>query len=289
MDILLDHGSITTAQRDAVLAEQTRRRVHHLFTLPASTVFTFREGSPSAAEPLLAVDVLAPVWRGLCDFPPDERASEVLGRLGDQPLKLVSEAVIERAELEPGEIALCEELAKKPMSLAALRGIATVPVRRADLLVYLLVITKSVEVGTERAGLPSTAMWAAVRPSRSSASHEAVTPSREPDTSHPSSERLAAASTTAVRGPADVGIDEIRRRAATVDTETPFEALGLPAGSSVEAARAAHFRLARLWNPERLPPELEAVRSEVRRIHAHMTAAHATLTDPQARTATRKA
>jgi len=281
MDILLERGSITAAQRDEVLAEQAKRRVHHLFTMPASTTFTFREGSPSSAEPALAVDVLAPVWRGLCDFPPDERAAEVLARLGDHPLKLVSEALIERAELDPAEVALCEALALKPMSLAELRSASKLPARRVELLAYLLVITRSVEVGSEGAGLPSSAMWAAVRPSHSSASHQAVMPG-ESSTAHSSTERLAAAQVPAVRGPAEVGIEEIRRRAATVATETPFATLGLPEGASVEAVRAAHFRLARVWNPDRLPPELEEVRSEVRRIHARITEAHATLTDPHA-------
>lgn len=285
MDILFERGAITEAQRDAVLAEQARRRVHHLFTMPPSTRFTFREGSPSSDEPALAVDLLAPVWRGLCDFPPDERANDVLARLEDQPLKLVSEAVIERAELAPAEIALCELLARKPMSLAELRAATKIPAKRVDLLAYLLVITKSVEVGTQSAGLPSSAMWAATRPSHSSAGYEAVKRSGESATPRPSAPRHAAADVSPLRGPVEVGIEEIRRRAADLASETPLQALGLPPGSSAEAARAAHFRLARLWNPNRLPPELEEVRTEVQRIHAHITEAHATLTDPPATTA----
>jgi hypothetical protein len=284
MDVLLDRGSITQADRDKVLGEQARRRVHHLFTMPVTTTFTFREGSPSSAEPALAVDVLAPVWRGLRDFPPDERATDVLARLGEHPLKLVSEAVIERAELDPAEIALCEELARKPMSLSELRAASTVPARRVDLLAYLLVISKSVEFGAEQVGLPSAAMWAAVRPPQSSASNQAavVTGSGESSTGRASGERFTAAHAPAAQGPADVGKGEIRRRAANLAGETPCSTLGLPEGSSAEAARAAHFRLARLWNPEKLPPELDEVRAEVQRIHARITEAHATLTDPQA-------
>ena len=121
MDVLLERGAITAAQRDQVLVEQARRRVHHLFTLPLATTFTFREGSPSTSEPSIAVDVLAPVWRGLCDFPPDSRAADVLGRVGKHPMRLVSEAVMERAELKPAEVALLEALARKPMTLAQLR------------------------------------------------------------------------------------------------------------------------------------------------------------------------
>jgi len=283
MDVLLDRGALTQAQRDEVLAEQARRRVHHLFTMPATTTFTFREGSPSIAEPALAVDLLAPVWRGLCDFPPDERASDVLARLGDQPLELVSEAVMERAELDPAEVELCEALARKPMSLAELHAVSKAPAQRVELLVYLLVVTRSVEVGVDR--LASSAMWTAVRPSHSSASHEAVTQSGESSTARVSGERVVTGQLPAARGPVEVGVEEIRRRAASLDTQTPYATLGLAEGESAEAARAAHYRLARLWNPERLPLELEEVRSEITRIHAQITKAHETLTNPVSRAA----
>lgn len=272
MDVLLERGAITHEQRDRVLVEQVQRRVHHLFTLPPATTFTFREGRPSSNEPLVVVDVLAAVWRGLCDFPPDARAAEVLARVGGHPLRLVSEGALDRAELRPEELALCEALAKKPMTLGELRATTTLPAARVDLLAYLLVITRAVEVeGAARAPLPSGAMWAAA-----------------PRTS---TERLTAAtlaaqsSQAAPRGPRDLGVAEIRRRAASLATETPYAALGLAEGASGEAARAAYFRLGRLWQPERLPAELEEARADVERIWAHMTQAHRLLTDPAARPA----
>ena len=101
---------------------------------------------------------------------------------------------------------------------------------------------------------------------------------------HTSAVRLAAAQPLP-RGPADFGVAEIRRRAAGLATESPFATLGLVEGASGEAARAAYFRLARLWNPDRLPLEREEVRGEVTRIFAHMTQARVLLTDPAARPA----
>ncbi|WP_206683420.1 hypothetical protein, partial [Salmonella enterica] len=48
------------------------------------------------------------------------------------------------------------------MSLARLRSASKLPPARVELLAYLLVITRCVEVdGAERAPLPSGAMWAA--------------------------------------------------------------------------------------------------------------------------------
>lgn len=272
MDILMERAVITREQRDQVLSEQARRRVHHLFTLPPTTTFTFREGSPSTSEPSIAIDVLAPVWRGLCDFPPDARAAEILSRVGSLPLRLVSEAVIERAELGPAEIGLLEALASKPMSLDQLRAASSLPAARVDLLAYLLVITRCVEVeGAEHAPLPSAAMWAAAK---------------APPAASTSSDRLTAAAHSAPPvGPAQLGVAAIRRRAAGLATETPFETLGLVEGASSEAARAAFFRLGKLWHPERLPADLEEVRAEVEQIYAHMAQAQRVLTDPSARPA----
>lgn len=294
MDVLIERGAITEAQRDQVLVEQARRRVHHLFTLPPATTFTFREGSPSTSEPSIAVDVLGPIWRGLCDFPPDSRAAEVLARVGKHPLRLVSEAVIERAELKPAEVALLDALARKPMTLAQLRVAARLPAARVDLLAYLLVITRCVEVeGAERAPLPSGAMWAASSAAQTNPGEVAA--AREASEKEADSERVAAstsgdrltatANNAATLGPEQLGIAGIKRRAAGLPTETPFATLGLVEGASSEAARAAFFRLGKLWHPDRLPAALESVRAEVERIYAHMTQAQKLLTDPAARPA----
>jgi len=289
MDVLLTSGKITPEQRDQVLVEQARRRVHHLFTFPPSTTFGFREGSPSTGEPAIAVDILAPVWRGLCDYPPDARAVEVLARVGAHPLRLVSEALIERGELKP-ERAVVETLAAKPLNLAQLRAATALPAERVDLLAYLLVITRCVEVeGVEQAPLPSGAMWAAAKsPSAESATAAAAVAPPAPAAPAPSTstDRLtAAAHAAAAMGPAQLGVDGIRKRAAGLATESPFATLGLAEGASAEAARAAFFRLGKLWNPARLPKDLEEVRGEVERIYAHMTQAQRLLTDPSARPA----
>jgi hypothetical protein len=287
MDVLLTSGKITPEQRDKVLIEQARRRVHHLFTFPPSTTFSFREGSPSTGEPAIAVDVLAPVWRGLCDYPPDARAAEVLTRIGTHPLRLVSEALIERGELRPAERALVEALTERPLTLAQLRAETTLPEARVDLLAYLLVITRCVEVeGAEQAPLPSGAMWAAAKtPSGASATATTAAGAPRPSPSTSTDRLTAVAGAAAAMGPTQLGIDGIRRRAAGLATETPFATLGLAEGASSEAARAAFFRLGRLWNPARLPKELEEVRAEVERIYAHMTQAQRLLTDPNARPA----
>jgi curved DNA-binding protein CbpA len=101
-------------------------------------------------------------------------------------------------------------------------------------------------------------------------------------TSGGSSPRIAA-QVAPVFSPADLGAVGIAHRAATIENEDPFTALGIPDGASVEAARAAYFRLSKLWHSDRLPADLAPFRMEVEKVYEHMTRAHRTLTDPDAR------
>ncbi len=151
------------------------------------------------------------------------------------------------------------------------------------------------------------------RPSLSGMARTVLTPGPPPAQSkHPSSSRMVAADSGEVRvslsfrvpsvpaqptsppasmprtrasliptfGPEDLGAAGIAHRAQSVDSEDFFEALGLPDGATGDAARAAYFRLAKVWHPDRLPPDLEPFRGEVQKIFMHMTRASAALTDP---------
>lgn len=264
-DLLVDSGAITARQRDEAQEEQVRRRVHHAFTFPAETKFFFTEAKPAATEPRMLVDPLAPVWRGILDFPPRDDVKHVLARTGEVTLRLVSEAALERAGLGAEERRLCEALAAAPMSAAALRARAKVPGDRVDLLVYLLVIAKCVE--------PDIARPSGTRPAKDDAGEPPRRRSFKLSTTAMASSgapRPAAEVAAMLVGPQDVGLEGVKRRAASLAFESPHEALGLPEGASVEAARAAYVRLAKLWHPDRLPLELSPVQSEVTRIYVHI-------------------
>jgi curved DNA-binding protein CbpA len=83
--------------------------------------------------------------------------------------------------------------------------------------------------------------------------------------------------------PADLGALGVEHRASVIESEDPFTTLGLPRGASVDAVRASYFRLAKLWHPDRLPAELAPFRREVEKVFEHMTRAHRTLTETDAR------
>jgi len=80
-------------------------------------------------------------------------------------------------------------------------------------------------------------------------------------------------------GPAELGIEGVRERARRVSDEAPHTTLGIARGASVEAARAAYFRLARLWHPDRLPPAMAEVREECRHVFTRIGEAHRLLVD----------
>lgn len=92
-----------------------------------------------------------------------------------------------------------------------------------------------------------------------------------------------ASGTNPTSSPEELGAAGIAARAAAVDEEDYFQALGLDDGASVEAVRAAYFQLAKLWHPDRLPRALEGSREGVEKIFAHLTRAQRTLTDDDAR------
>ena len=247
-DLLVAAGSITMAQRDQAAREQIRRRILHAFTFPPETQFTFVEAKPAVNPPELVVDMLASIWRGVLAFPPGHEGELVLGRVGDAALRLVSESALEQADFDPRARAIVEALAQRPMSVTDLVRSHPLPHDRTRLLAYFLLIANCLEPHTAQlSGLKIRA--ATARTSSSSMGAVIVTPEA-------------------------LGIEGIRHRAATLTLETPYQALGLPEGASIEAARAAYYRLARVWHPDRLPSHLEIVFEETTKIFLHMTDAY---------------
>lgn len=265
VDVLLERGVITEADRQRVLVEQARRRVHHLFQLPAATVFTFREARPTQTAPAFVVDVLAPVWRGLVDFPPRRRVDELLGALEGRRLQLVGDAMQRELDLGAAEVALFDRIASQPMTLDEIRSSTNLDPRRVDLMLYFALVARALEpVGEGPSPAASGEMWAV--------SHE--TTAEPVVVVHASMSRIVAQMPVH-----EMSVEAIEARAAAVEWESPYAVLGLAEGASIEAVRAAFFRLGRAWSPKNLPPHLQPARDAAARVHDRMTEAHRTLTE----------
>lgn len=294
-EILVARGALTAERRDEVLVEQICRKVHHLFTFPDTTQYAFHDARPGIDDPPLAVDPIAPAWRGLRDYPPAKSIDDVLVRVGTSPLKMVNEDAVGRARLARDEAALAQKLAESPMTVSELRAATTLPSGDVDLLIYLLVIAKCIEPLSGARAAPSIgAMPAVSAPTHPSmpavrAAHPHVTTAQSgalPAVQPASSSFPPATRPPTLRpvvGPMDLGAAGLAARAQAIDAEDYFEVLGVDRGASAEVIRAAYFRLAKLWHPDRLPADLLPFHSEVTHIFAHMTRAQQTLCDPEAR------
>jgi hypothetical protein len=78
--------------------------------------------------------------------------------------------------------------------------------------------------------------------------------------------------------PAALGKEGILVRAHKIVDEDPYTVLGLPQGATAEAIRAAYFRLAKLWHPDRLPTELADMRPHAELVFTRICEAHRALT-----------
>jgi curved DNA-binding protein CbpA len=72
---------------------------------------------------------------------------------------------------------------------------------------------------------------------------------------------------------------------ATLQTGNPFAILGVPRGASPQEVQAAYLEAAKLFHPDRLPPELAELRELAAKVFTAVTEAHKQLSDPDRRRA----
>jgi len=100
----------------------------------------------------------------------------------------------------------------------------------------------------------------------------------------PSGASAALAFSTPIAAPRQAILrQEIVARAESIGSEDFFQALGVARTSGTAEIRGAFLHLAKTWHPDRLAPELGDLRDVCGRVFAHMSDAHATLSDPERR------
>ena len=296
------HGELLVAEKiiePAVLStglrEQLARKVRYVAAMPAETAYAYYDGFDVLkgwGGSGQGIDPVPLLWGMLLEGAPWDHVRAALERVSSCSLRLSSGGDLERLGLKTEELEAAQLLGLRPMRASELANAAHLDDRTAQLLAYLLLLTKHVDVLSEsvpRMPLPrSPASDGAVtraspasefKVARASASSEVAVArrsSRAPTRTPEPPPTLAAEMAQRWR--------EIADRASNIDRADYFMMLDIPRDATNADVEASFFTLVKRWHPDRLPPELGPVRDACSRVFTRMSEAHATLTDEEKRT-----
>lgn len=153
--ILKELGATDDMRLDGAVRAQLERKVEHLFGLPSEAVFTYYDqvdvlarygGAPTPVDPLPIL------WRGVRQAPAWEHVDATLRRVGSAAVRITPNAQIDRFQFTRAEVGALELLRQRPMRVVDLANAKVIGPSVAQLLVYLLVITKQVDLVENAAG-----------------------------------------------------------------------------------------------------------------------------------------
>ncbi len=244
----------------------------------------------------------------------DELVEAVLGRLIGASLRLRAGADIRVLELLPREQVIVDVLLAGPASTVTLIEQSGLEPRPARKLLYLLTITKMIEIFDvtrltastaprtgERSGAQiSQAVAQASADARSRTSPAAETSTRPeragaavslpPAVASLPGAPLTPKSARSLSAPPPAAPDDLSpehrtlwgdlvNRLTKLDEQTYFEMLGVDPQATAGAVRDAYFELIKQVHPDRLPPPLAPLLPDAQRLFGLLTEAHEMLTD----------
>jgi hypothetical protein len=282
-EYLVGHGVIDGAKLKAGLREQLARKLRWVAAMPAETAYAYYDAHDSLqgwGGEGEAIDPVPLFWEMLREYAPWEHVSAAMSRISMAPLRLARGAELQRLRLKNDELAAAQLLRERPMRPTEFAHTARLKDRTGELLAYLLLVTKQVDVLAAEEG-PAGEREEPTGPLSVGRAGAVTAPNAEP------SSRFAP-NTPAVPPPTlspelAERWREIVDRAATIDRADYFMMLDLARDASPADVEAAFFGLVRRWHPDRLPPELAPIRDACSRVFARMSEAHVTLTDEEPR------
>ena len=295
-EFLIRKGIIDAVRLQAGLREQISRRLRYVAAMPPDATYAYYDGFDAlhgwGGEATRGVDPLPMFWGLLRESAPRAHVEAALARVMGNSIRISKTANVVRLALGAEERAAIELLRVRPLSVADFPRTAGLGEQEARLLVYLLLVTKQVDViatGHSRSGAPP----------RTSLAPRITMPPRTPPpprTPVPPSPRTALARSlfppghaSRSRPPPGLAPELTERwativdRARTIDKSNYFAMLDLARDATKEEASVSFFALVKRWHPDRLPPELFPVKEACARVFARMSEAHATLTDDDKR------
>jgi hypothetical protein len=286
--LLIEKGRIDAATLRASLREQLARKLKYVAGMPSDSAYAYFSGFDALRGWGGEGDGVDPVplfWGMLTEHAPWEHVAVALGRVASSPLRLTPGADLNRLRLKADELAAVRLLEARPMRPSELAKIAVLGDRMAQLLVYLLLVTKQVEVMASETVVTGAGDARESPPAVGSLPPPRVSTPAPSRKSNPAARSASGLSVPPPDVPADLALRwrEISERAATIDRADYFMMLDLARDATREDVKSAFFALVKKWHPDRLPPELAPVRDACSRVFARMSEAHSTLADDEQR------
>ncbi len=147
--VLKGLGVCDEARVEAGVRAQLDRKIEHLFGLTAETVFSYYDNFDALAGyggPPTPLDPFPALWRGVRQTPAWEHVDATLRRVGTSAVRVAPNANLDRFQFTRVEVGALELLRQRPMRIVDLANSKVIGPSAAQLLIYVLVITKQVDL-----------------------------------------------------------------------------------------------------------------------------------------------
>ena len=147
--VLKELGAADEARVEAGVRAQLDRKIEHLFGLTTDTVFSYYDNFDALAGyggPPTPLDPFPALWRGVRQTPAWEHVDATLRRVGASAVRIAPNANIDRFQFTRVEVGALELLRQRPMRVVDLANSKVIGPSAAQLLIYVLVITKQVDL-----------------------------------------------------------------------------------------------------------------------------------------------
>jgi hypothetical protein len=299
---LVAAGALDAGVLQAALDEQLYEQLAWLARVPSATAFAYFADTDLLAQwggEHRSLDPLAAIWLAVQSNAPKERVAQACQGLADKVLRLHPASRIGRFAFGNRERPLLDVLRVKPQPLAQLRKTALLEPDALERLVYVLTLTRHLDMGEPPLGVTghtrqmaaqkapvrrnSPPQTAAVAPAsaRKPAAPAAAAPPKPAAPEPPKDERAQRRELTQTGRFA--AREELEAKHRQLDELDHYALLDLDHNASPEQIAATFTTLVRRWHPDRLSPELADLKEVSMRVFARMTEAHRTLSQQASR------
>lgn len=277
--VLMECQLVDAAGLSRVLEHQLLRKLNWLATRAPETTLGVHEGIDLLAQlpdSPCAVSSLAMLW-ALAKCHIDERSKQKLIELvGHRPLQLHRSSEPELFGLNDAEMSLVDRLRHVKMDMDALLYQLELPRQTAEALLYLLLLTRHIDLGDSRVPVGVTPKPVTSLPPRSSGEYR----KSHDGQANGSVSRVPSAEPFDSLAQLRHDLQSLAARAPTLDH---YALLGVARDASQATLRTAFTALASRYHPDRLPAPLQDLRITAIDLTKRLMVAYRTLADVEQR------